>query len=56
MPGDGLIVAVGAPYRRFVGDAVVASRYRRFTDEEVSRLPAGLEFGYGVTSSPPSSS
>lgn len=25
LPGDGLIVAVGAPYRQFVGDAVLSS-------------------------------
>jgi hypothetical protein len=49
LPGDGLIVAVGAPYRRFVGDGVLASRYRLFTEEEAAQLPPGLEFGHGVT-------
>jgi len=49
LPGDGLIIAVGKPYRRFVADAVVASRYRAFTPEEVQGLPAGLELDHGIT-------
>jgi hypothetical protein len=49
LPGDGLVVAVGAPYRWFVGDAVLASRYREFADAERAGLPPGLEFDHGVT-------
>jgi hypothetical protein len=48
LPGDGLIVAVGAPYRQFVGDAVLVSRYRRFFEEELALLPPGLSFDHGV--------
>jgi hypothetical protein len=47
--GDGLIVAVGAPYREFVGDAVLGSRYRPFSQDEISALPAGLKFDHGLT-------
>ncbi len=49
LPGDGLIVAVGAPYRQFVGDAVLSSRYRKFSETEIAALPAGLEFDHGIT-------
>ena len=49
LPGDGLIVAVGAPYRQFVGDAVIASRYRKFSEAEISGLPPGLAFDHGLT-------
>jgi hypothetical protein len=49
LPGDGLIVAVGAPYRGFVGDAVIASRYRKFSEAETSALPPGLAFDHGLT-------
>lgn len=48
LPGDGLIVAVGTPYRQFVGDAVLASRYRRFLEDEIGALPRGLEFDHGL--------
>src|SRR5437868_6764675 len=48
LPGDGLIVAVGAPYRQFVGDAVLASRYRRFSEEDLALLPPALSFAHGV--------
>jgi hypothetical protein len=48
-PGDGLIVAVGTPYRRFVADGVVASRYRAFTPDEIRSLPEGLELDSGIT-------
>jgi hypothetical protein len=47
--GDGLIVAVGSPHREFVGDAVLGSRYRAFSTEEIAALPAGLEFDHGLT-------
>ena len=49
LPGDGLIVAVGKPYRRFVGDAVVASRYRPFTPQEIERLPPNFELDHGIS-------
>src|SRR5690348_8207423 len=49
LPGDGLIIAVGAPYRQFVADAILASRYRLFSEEERAALPAGLEFDHGLT-------
>ena len=49
MPGDGLLILVGSPYRSFVGDAVIGSRYRRFTEDELARRPAGLDFDHGVT-------
>ena len=48
--GDGLLVAVGSPHRLFVGDAVVASRYHRFTEEEAAKRPPGLELlDHGIT-------
>ena len=31
-----------------MGDAVLGSRYRRLTDEEVAGLPAGLEYDHGI--------
>jgi hypothetical protein len=49
LPGDGLIIAVGSPHREFIGDAVLGSRYRPFSDDELAVLPAGLEFDHGVT-------
>jgi hypothetical protein len=49
LPGDGLIIALGSPYREFIGDAVLGSRYRPFSYEEIAALPAGLEFDHGVT-------
>jgi hypothetical protein len=49
LPGDGLIIAVGKPYRRFVADAVVGSRYRAFTSSEVQGLPAGFKLDHGVS-------
>jgi hypothetical protein len=48
-PGDGLIIAVGSPHREFIGDAVLASRYRRFSDDEIAALPPGIEFDHGLT-------
>jgi hypothetical protein len=48
MPGDGLLILVGSPYRSFVGDAVIGSRYRQFTADELARRPAGLNFDHGV--------
>src|SRR5438067_3264780 len=48
MPGDGLLILVGSPYRSFVGDAVIGSRYRQFIDDELARRPAGLHFDHGV--------
>jgi hypothetical protein len=49
VPGDGLIVAVGSPYRQFIGDAVLGSRFRLFSDDELAALPPGLDFDHGVT-------
>lgn len=49
LPGDGLIIAVGAPHREFIGDAVLGSRYRAFSDDELAALPQGLEFDHGLT-------
>lgn len=49
LPGDGLIIAVGSPHREFIGDAVLGSRYRPFSDDEISALPPGLEFDHGLT-------
>ena len=49
LPGDGLIIAIGSPYREFIGDAVLGSRYRPFSDEENAALPVGLEFDHGLT-------
>jgi hypothetical protein len=49
-PGDGMLVAVGSPDRLFVGDAVVASRYHRFTEEEAAKRPPGLKLlDHGIT-------
>ena len=48
MPGDGLLILVGSPYRSFVGDAVIGSPYRQFTADELARRPAGLNFDHGV--------
>jgi hypothetical protein len=46
-PGDRIIVAVGAPARMFVGDAVIAEGYRSFSRDELARFPiAG--FGQGL--------
>jgi hypothetical protein len=39
----------GSPYREFISDAVLGSRFRPFSDEEIAGLPAGLEFDHGVT-------
>lgn len=49
LPGDELIIAVGSPHREFIGDAVLASRYRKFSDNEIAALPPGLEFDHGLT-------
>ena len=49
VPGDGLIIAVGSPFREFIGDAVLGSRYRPFSDDEIAALPSGLEFDHGLT-------
>jgi hypothetical protein len=49
LPGDGLVIAVGSPYREFIGDAVLGSRYRPFSDEQIAALPTGLEFDHGLT-------
>lgn len=49
LPGDGLIVAVGSPHREFVGDAVLGSRYRAFSTDEITAMPDGLEFEHGLT-------
>ena len=49
LPGDGLIVAVGSPHREFIGDAVLGSRYRSFSQDEIAALPPGLEFDHGLT-------
>jgi hypothetical protein len=49
LPGDGLIIAVGSPYREFIGGAVLGSRYRPFSDDELAALPQGLEFDHGLT-------
>lgn len=49
LPGDGLIIAIGSPYREFIGDAVLGSRYRLFSDEEIAALPVGLDFDHGLT-------
>lgn len=49
LAGDGLIVAVGSPHREFVGDAVLGSRYRAFSADEIAALPVGLEFDHGIT-------
>jgi hypothetical protein len=48
-PGDGLLILVGKPYRRFFGDAVVDSLYRVFTNDELAILPDGLSFDHGVS-------
>ncbi|MGO9903647.1 MAG: hypothetical protein ACLP0J_29180 [Solirubrobacteraceae bacterium] len=48
-PGDGLLILVGKPYRRFFGDAVVDSPYRAFTNDELAILPDGLSFDHGVS-------
>ena len=49
-PGDGLLVAVGSPHRLFVGNAVVASRYHRFDENEAAKKPPGLRsFEHGIT-------
>jgi hypothetical protein len=47
--GDGLIIPVGSPRREFIGDAVLGSRYRPFSDQEIAALPAGIEFDHGLT-------
>jgi hypothetical protein len=47
--GDGVLVAVGAPDRVFVGDAVVASGYHRFNEEEAARFPTTLSYDHGLS-------
>jgi hypothetical protein len=48
-PGDGILVAVGSPDRVFVGDAIVASGYHRFDEEEAARFPATLSYDGGLS-------
>ena len=48
-PGAGVLVAVGAPDRVFVGDAVVASGYHRFNDDEAARFPSTLRYDHGLS-------
>jgi hypothetical protein len=49
LPGDGLVIAVGAPYKQFIGDAVLASRFRKLADAQRVALPPGLGFDHGLT-------
>jgi len=49
LAGDGLIIAVGSPHREFIGDAVLGSRYRKFSDDEIAALAPGLHFDHGLT-------
>jgi hypothetical protein len=48
-PGDGVLIAVGAPDRVFIGDAVVTAGYQHFTDDEAKRLPKRLAFDRGLS-------
>ena len=48
-PGDGVLVAVGSPDRVFVGDAIVASGYHRFSEEEAARFPSTLSYDSGLS-------
>ena len=47
-PGDGLLIAVGAPDRVFIGDAVVGAGYHRFSEGEAARFPRWLAFDHGI--------
>ena len=47
--GDGVLVAIGAPDRLFVGDAVVAFGYHRFSEEEAARFPSTLSYDIGLS-------
>ena len=47
-PGDGVLAAAGSPERVFVGDAVVASGYHRFSEEEAARFPSTLSYDSGL--------
>ena len=48
-PADGVLVAVGAPDRVFVGDAVVAAGYHCFSEEEAARFPSTLGYDHGIS-------
>ena len=43
------MLAVGAPYYVFVGDAVVSEGYHRLSQEETARLPRTISFGHGIS-------
>ena len=43
------IAYVGAPEKLFVGDAVVAAGYHRWSEDEAARFPDWLEYDHGIT-------
>jgi hypothetical protein len=47
--GDRVIAYVGAPEKLFVGDAVVAAGYHRWTDEKAARFSDWLGYDHGFT-------
>jgi hypothetical protein len=48
-PGDLVLIYLGAPERVFVGRAVLASPFRRWTPEEARRYPGDAEGGVLLT-------
>lgn len=48
-PGDRVIAYVGAPEKLFVGDAVVATGYHRWSEAEAARFPDWLGYDHGIT-------
>jgi hypothetical protein len=47
-PGDLVVVTVGSPHRVFVADAVVATGYHRFDEEERARRPQWMSLDHGI--------
>ena len=47
-PGDQVLAFVGAPERRFVGDAALATGWHQWTPDEEQLYPAGSTFSAGV--------
>ena len=48
-PGSTVVLAVGAPFRVFVGDAVVSQECHRLDDAEAASLPSGIHFEHGIS-------
>jgi hypothetical protein len=48
-PGDRVFVTVGSPHRMFAADAVIASGYHRFSEEERARRPEWMDLDHGFS-------